>query len=128
MYLFNRQKPEIYRNMHIGNNIGGEIKRKLPFFFGNNRIKELELRKEFLASNNLGHRERFITQVFLEHHFSLLESKLNISPGISWSNFSNEGNFFYPGIDVGFEFNESIKSTEILLKSTAFQLSRICIT
>lgn len=39
----------------------------------------------------------------------MLENKLNISPGISWSNFSNEGNFFYPGIDVGFEFNENHK-------------------
>lgn len=25
MYLFNREKPEIYRNMHIGNNVGGEV-------------------------------------------------------------------------------------------------------
>ncbi len=108
MYLFNRQKPEIYRNMHIGNNIGGEINGSYHSSLGTTGLG-LELRKEFLASNNLGHRERFITQVFLEHHFSLLENKLNISPGISWSNFANEGNFFYPGIDVGFEFNENHK-------------------
>ncbi|MCS3869752.1 outer membrane cobalamin receptor [Chryseobacterium ginsenosidimutans] len=25
MYLYNREKPEIYRNMHIGNNVGGEV-------------------------------------------------------------------------------------------------------
>lgn len=107
-YLFNRQKPEIYRNMHIGNNIGGEINGSYHSSLGTTGLG-LELRKEFLASNNLGHRERFITQVFLEHHFSLLENKLNISPGISWSNFANEGNFFYPGIDVGFEFSENHK-------------------
>ncbi|HPZ26017.1 MAG TPA: TonB-dependent receptor, partial [Kaistella sp.] len=108
MYLFNREKPEIYRNMHIGNNIGGEINGSYHSSLGTTGLG-VELRKEFLASNNLGHRERLMTQVFLEHHFSLIENKLNISPGISWANFSNEGNFFYPGIDVGFEFNENHK-------------------
>ena len=63
MYLFNRQKPEIYRNMHIGNNIGGEINGSYHSSLGTTGLG-LELRKEFLASNNLGHRERFLTQVF----------------------------------------------------------------
>ena len=108
MYLFNREKPEIYRNMHIGNNIGGEINGSYNSSLGTTGLG-VELRKEFLASNNLGHRERLMTQVFLEHHFSLIENKLNISPRISWANFSNEGNFFYPGIDVGFDFNENHK-------------------
>lgn len=59
-YLFNRQKPEIYRNMHIGNTIGGEINGSYHSSLGTTGLG-LELRKEFLASNNLGHRERFIT-------------------------------------------------------------------
>src|SRR5690606_13047037 len=25
LYLFNRAKPEIYRNMHVGNNVGAEV-------------------------------------------------------------------------------------------------------
>ncbi|MCS3869753.1 outer membrane cobalamin receptor [Chryseobacterium ginsenosidimutans] len=68
-----------------------------------------KLRKEFLASNNLGDRNRFVSQVFFEHHFSLLDKKLNISPGISWANYSTVGNFFYPGLDVGYNFNSSNK-------------------
>lgn len=108
MYLFNRQKPEIYRNMHIGNNVGGEVNSSYEWGLGTTGIG-VELRKEFLASNNLGERNRFVSQVFFEHHFSLLDKKLNISPGISWANYSNEGNFFYPGLDIGYSFNQNNK-------------------
>lgn len=108
MYLFNREKPEIYRNMHIGNNLGGEVNSSYQWGLGTTGVG-LELRKEFLASNNLGDRNRFVSQVFFEHHFSLLDKKLNISPGISWANYSKEGNFFYPGLDVGYNFNVNNK-------------------
>jgi vitamin B12 transporter len=108
MYLFNREKPEIYRNMHIGNNVGGEVNSSYQWALGTTGVG-VELRKEFLASNNLGEQNRFVTQVFFEHHFSLLDKKLNISPGISWANYSKEGNFFYPGLDVGYNFNPSNK-------------------
>lgn len=108
MYLFNREKPEIYRNMHIGNNVGGEVNSSYSSNLGTTGLG-VELRKEFLASNNLGHRERFVSQVFFEHHFSLLDKKLNITPGVSWANYSNEGNFFYPGLDVGFDFDSNHK-------------------
>jgi len=108
MYLYNREKPEIYRNMHIGNNVGGEVNSSYTSNLGTTGLG-VELRKEFLASNNLGHRERFVTQVFFEHHVSLLDKKLNITPGISWANYSSEGNFFYPGIDVGYTFYENNK-------------------
>jgi len=108
MYLYNREKPEIYRNMHIGNNVGGEVNSSYTSNLGTTGLG-VELRKEFLASNNLGHRERFVTQVFFEHHVSLLDKKLDITPGISWANYSSEGNFFYPGIDVGYTFYENNK-------------------
>ncbi|UMQ42571.1 TonB-dependent receptor [Chryseobacterium sp. Y16C] len=108
MYLFNRQKPEIYRNMHIGNNVGGEVNSSYDWGLGTTGIG-VELRKEFLASNNLGNRERFVSQVFFEHYFLFFDKKLNISPGISWANYSNAGNFFYPGLDVGYNFNSNNK-------------------
>jgi iron complex outermembrane receptor protein len=108
MYLYNREKPEIYRNMHIGNNVGGEVNSSYEWGLGTTGVG-VELRKEFLASNNLGDRNRFVSQVFFEHHFSLLDKKLNISPGISWANYSTVGNFFYPGLDVGYNFNSNNK-------------------
>lgn len=108
MYLFNREKPEIYRNMHIGNNVGGEVNSSYSWGLGTTGLG-VELRKEFLASNNLGNRNRFVSQVFFEHHFSLLENKLNISPGVSWANYSKEGNFFYPGLDIGYNADQNNK-------------------
>ena len=101
MYLYNRNKPEIYRNMHIGNNVGAEFNTSYASNLGVSGIG-VELRKEFLTSNNLGKRERFVSQVFAEHHFKFFDQKLQITPGISWANFSNAGSFFYPGIDIGF--------------------------
>ena len=108
MYLYDRWNPGIYRNMHIGNNVGGEVNSSYQWGLGTTGIG-VELRKEFLASSNLGDRNRFVSQVFFEHHFSLLDKKLNISPGISWANYSKEGNFFYPGLDVGYNFNPNHK-------------------
>ncbi len=108
LYLFNRAKAEVYRNMHIGNNIGAEVNGSYSSNLGTTGLG-VELRKEFLASNNLGPQERFLTQLFFEHHFSFLQNKLQISPGISWANYDKVGNFFYPGLDVGFDFNENHK-------------------
>ncbi|MCW1962302.1 TonB-dependent receptor plug domain-containing protein [Chryseobacterium viscerum] len=108
MYLYDRWNPGFYRNMHIGNNVGGEVNSSYQWGLGTTGIG-VELRKEFLVSSNLGDRNRFVSQVFFEHHFSLLDKKLNISPGISWANYSKEGNFFYPGLDVGYNFNPNSK-------------------
>src|SRR5690606_5869341 len=105
LYLFNREKPEIYRNMHIGNNVGGEINGNYKSALGTTGIG-VELRKEFLVSNNLGQRERFLTQLFAEHHFSFINDRLHISPGMSLAHFSNAGDLFCPGMDVGFELND----------------------
>ncbi|WP_185288273.1 TonB-dependent siderophore receptor [Chryseobacterium lactis] len=108
MYLYDRWDPKFYRNMHIGNNVGGEVNSSYQWGLGTTGIG-VELRKELLVSSNLGERNRFVSQVFFEHHFSLLDKKLNISPGISWANYSKEGNFFYPGLDVGYNFTPNSK-------------------
>lgn len=108
MYLYTRQNPNGYRNMHIGNNVGGEVNSSYQWGLGTTGVG-VELRKELLVSSNLGNPNRFVSQVFFEHHFSLLDKKLNISPGISWANYSKEGNFFYPGLDVGYNFTPNSK-------------------
>lgn len=108
MYLYIRNKPEAYRNMHIGNNIGGEISASYQSHLGITGVGT-EVRKELLVSNNLGERERLVSQAFFEHHFSFFNKKLNIVPGISWANYSNAGNYFYPGIDVGYAINDQHK-------------------
>lgn len=108
MYLYVRENPSVYRNMHIGNNVGGEVNSSYQWGLGTTGVG-VELRKELLVSSNLGNPNRFVSQVFFEHHFSLFDKKLNISPGISWANYSKEGNFFYPGLDVGYNFTPNSK-------------------
>ncbi|WP_018676498.1 TonB-dependent receptor [Riemerella columbina] len=113
-YILIKQKPQIYRNHHIGNNIGGEFNASYASSLGTTGLG-VELRKEFFVSYNnnpkisMGDRERFVTQLFFEHHFSLLNNQLQISPGISWANYGKEGNFFYPGINLGYDINNQHK-------------------
>ena len=103
-YLYDRHKPEIYRNMHVGNNVGGEVNASYHSKLGITGLG-VEVRKEFLESNNLGKRDRFGTQVFFEHHFSAFQDKLKISPGVSWAKYDIGGDYFYPGLDVGYQIN-----------------------
>ncbi len=107
MYLFIRQNPSYYRNMHIGNNVGGTVNTTYESSLGTTGIG-VDYRKEFLASSNLGDRERDVTQVFFDHQFKFFNQKLEVNPGVSWANYSGQ-NFFYPGMDVGFIFNPNHK-------------------
>ena len=107
MYVFLRQNPSYYRNMHIGNNIGGTVNATYESSLGTTNVG-VDFRREFLSSNNLGERKRDVTQVFFDHQFKFLNQKLELNPGASWANYSGE-NFFYPGVDVGYIFNSNHK-------------------
>ncbi|MBP7500442.1 MAG: TonB-dependent receptor [Chryseobacterium sp.] len=107
MYLFIRQNPSYYRNMHIGNNVGGTVNATYESSLGTTGIG-VDYRKEFLVSSNLGDRERDVTQVFFDHQFKFFNQKLEVNPGASWANYSGQ-NFFYPGMDFGFIFNPNHK-------------------
>lgn len=107
MYLYTRQNPGGYRNMHIGNNVGGTVNATYESSLGTTGIG-VDYRKEYLVSSNLGDRNRDVTQVFFDHQFRFFNQKLEINPGASWANYSG-GNFFYPGMDVGFIFNPNHK-------------------
>ncbi len=107
MYLFIRENPSYYRNMHIGNNVGGTVNATYESSLGTTGIG-VDYRKEYLVSSNLGDRERDVTQVFFDHQFKFFNQKLEVNPGASWANYSGQ-NFFYPGMDVGFIINPNHK-------------------
>ncbi len=107
MYLYTRQDPSYYRNMHIGNNVGGDINATYQSSLGITGIG-IDFRKEFLVSSNLGNRDRNVTQLFFDHQFKFFEKKLELNPGINLANYSGK-NFLYPGMDVGFNFNSQHK-------------------
>jgi iron complex outermembrane receptor protein len=67
------------------------------------------LSKVGLNSNNLGNRSRQICTFFLEHRAYFLNKKLDITPGVALSHYSNFGSHFFPGIDVGYTLKSGIK-------------------
>ena len=87
-YVYLRNDPTVYRNLHISNKIGAEVN-------GSYRSKAgitgfgIDVSKIYLRSNNLGNRNRFMTNLFLEHRFSLLDNKLDITPGVAVTYFSD---------------------------------------
>ncbi|WP_312763443.1 TonB-dependent receptor domain-containing protein [Epilithonimonas sp.] len=107
MYLLKRENPSFYRNMHIGNNVGGTVNASYESPIGITSVG-IDYRKEFLTSSNLGERKRDVTQVFFEHQVKFFDQKLEVNPGASWANYLG-GNFFYPGVDLGYIFNQNHK-------------------
>lgn len=108
MYVFIRDNPSVYRNLHISNKIGTELHMTYASKLGITGFG-IELAKVFLQSNNLGDRERTMTHVFLEHQFSMLDDKLDITPGIAASYFSDFKFQAFPGIDIGINLQDHWK-------------------
>lgn len=104
IYLFVRDNPSLYRNMHIGNTVGADANLTYSWKLGETALG-LEGRREFLSSNNLGRWNRTAASLFLEHKFEFFNKKLSITPGALWTDYNDFDNFFYPGVDVGYSIN-----------------------
>lgn len=107
-YLFVRSNPSIYRNLHIGNTVDGEVNASLQSSLGVTGMG-IDLNSVMLQSNNLGERQRFVTSVFLEHRFSIWNGLLDVTPGVLLNYFSDFDVNFLPGIDAGLKFSNEIK-------------------
>ncbi len=108
MYVFIRDNPDFYKNLHINNRVGASIDVSLENKWGETGIG-MDFNKGFLESNNLGDHNRSTLNMFLEHRFQWLDSKLDITPGIALSYYSDFKFFTYPGIDVGYRFSNYFK-------------------
>ncbi len=108
MYVFVRENPSIYRNLHITNKIGFEANTSYESELGVTGFG-VDLAKVFLVSNNLGNRDREMINVFLEHRFKLFNDKFDVTPGIAVNYFSDFKFHAFPGIDLGYDLNEKIK-------------------
>lgn len=120
MYVYLRNNPSVYRNLHITNKIGAELNGSYEsnsgitgFGIGVSSVK--------LSSNNLGNRKRTMVNLFLEHQMKFAENKIDLTPGVAFSYFSDvstnknyQNNFFrnffmYPGVDIGYVVTDNIK-------------------
>ncbi len=100
-YFFLRHKPSFYENFHISNKIGAELNTKFKTIIGTTGAG-LEVTRTFLSSNNLGERNRTTANLFLEHRIELLKGKLDITPGVALSYYTDFNFQALPGLDIGF--------------------------
>ena len=108
MYVFVRQDPSIYRNLHISNKVGAEVNAAYESSLGITGFG-VDVAQVYLSSNNLGDRDRFMSNIFLEHRFDLVEDKLDITPGVAVNYFSDFKWHAFPGIDIGYRLSEAVK-------------------
>ena len=108
MYLYIRNNPSVYRNLHISNKIGGQINAAYSSNIGVTGFG-VDLAKVEMESNRLGHRNRWMGTLFVEHRFSFLDNALDVTPGVSFGYFSDFETNAFPGIDIGYTINEHFR-------------------
>ena len=108
MFLLRRNEPAFFRNFHTTNKVGTEVNASYNSNIGVTGFG-IDISKTYISSNNLGKRDRFMTNVFLEHKFKLLNNKLDITPGIALTYFSDFKFHAFPGLDIGYRVNDFFK-------------------
>ncbi|RPD99880.1 TonB-dependent receptor [Aureibaculum marinum] len=107
MFLLKRFDPSFFRNLHISNKIAAETNFELTSKLGKTGFG-LDLNKVFLSSNNLGNHNRLMLTSFLEHRIQI-GNKLDVTPGLAFTYFSDFDAQLFPGLDVGFSLSDYIK-------------------
>ncbi len=109
IFLLRRFEPEFYRNVHVSNKIGVETNASYTSKMGITGFG-VDMSKINLNSNNLGDRNRFMTTLFLEHRFMFLKDKLDVTPGVALTYFSDFKFRAFPGLDVGFDITSNLRA------------------
>lgn len=107
-YIYIRSNPSAYRNLHISNKIAAELNGSYTSNIGVTGFG-IETSKVYLSSNNLGNNNRFVSTMFLEHRIELFSNKLDITPGVAVTYFSDFKFFAFPGIDIGYQLLDNIR-------------------
>lgn len=108
MYLYIRNKPSVYRNLHISNKVGAQVNASLESKLGVTGFG-FDIAKVDMNSNRLGDRNRWLGNFFLEHRFSFLGSKFDVTPGLAINYFSEFDFNAFPGIDMGYSINDKFR-------------------
>ena len=108
-YVYIRDNPSVYRNLHITNKVGVETNASYTSDTGITGFG-LDISRVFISSNNLGKRNRTMANLFLEHRFKALNDKLDITPGVAVTYFSDFKFHAFPGLDIGFKLSDNLKA------------------
>lgn len=106
-YIFVKQKPSLYHNIHETNIVTGEVQSSI--IVGKGTIGAgIEYRDANINSTNLGKRHRSNLGIYAEykHYFS---DKLNAGAGLYANKNSDYDWEFFPGVDVGYSFADNWK-------------------
>ncbi len=109
IFLLRRFEPEFFRNVHISNKIGAEVNSSYTSELGITGFG-IDISKVYLRSNNLGDQNRFMTNMFLEHRFKFLNNKLDVTPGVALTYFSDFKFHAFPGLDIGYDITGDLKA------------------
>ncbi len=107
-YIYIRDNPSVYRNLHKTNKISAELSGS---YFSNSGVTGfgIDLSTVNISSNNLGEHNRTTVNVFVDHTSKYFNEKLVISSGIAVSYFSDMSFHSFPGIDLGYNVNSNFK-------------------
>lgn len=109
LYIYIRNNPGVYRNLHLSNKVGGALMARNFNVLGTSGFG-LEVAQVSIRSNNLGNRDRFQANGFVEHRFSFFKDQLDVTPGVALNYFSDFKFHAFPGIDIGYRFNNEFKT------------------
>jgi iron complex outermembrane receptor protein len=109
MYLYVRERPSVYRNLHISNKVGVQVNASYTSSAGITGFG-IDAAKVFMTSSNLGERDRMMANLFVEHRFSLADNRLDITPGVSVNYFSDFKFHAFPGVDIGYSINDAFRA------------------
>jgi len=107
-YIYVRQDPSIYRNLHQTNKIAAELNGSYASNIGITGFGA-DVAQVYISSNNLGQHNRFMSTMFLEHRFQLFNSKLDVTPGIAATYYSDFKFHAFPGVDMGYKISDAFK-------------------
>ena len=109
IFLLKREDPSFSRNLHITNKVGVETNASYTSNLGITGFG-VDISKVSINSNNLGDRKRTMANLFLEHRFKLANDKLDLTPGIAVTYFSDFKFHAFPGLDVGYQLSDKLKA------------------
>ncbi len=108
-YVYIRDNPSVYRNLHITNKVGIETNASYTSGLGITGFG-IDVSRVFISSNNLGNRNRTMANLFLEHRFKLADGLIDITPGVAVTYFSDFKFHAFPGLDIGFKLSDNLKA------------------
>jgi iron complex outermembrane receptor protein len=109
IFLLRRDDPSFYRNLHITNKAGVEANAAYTSRYGTTGFG-LDVSRVSISSNNLGNRNRIMANLFLEHRFKFANGKIDFTPGVAVTYFSDFKFHAFPGLDIGVRLTDKLKA------------------